>query len=48
MRELVKLADRLVVMNFGEKIAEGSPKEISENAKVCEAYLGKEGSTLVA
>jgi branched-chain amino acid transport system ATP-binding protein len=48
MRELVKLAERLVVMNFGEKIAEGSPREIAENAKVCEAYLGKEGSTLVA
>jgi branched-chain amino acid transport system ATP-binding protein len=48
MRELMKLAEKLVVMNFGEKIAEGSPREIAENARVCEAYLGKEGSSLVA
>ena len=48
MRELMKLAEKLVVMNFGEKIAEGSPREIAENPRVCEAYLGKEGSSLVA
>ena len=48
MRELMKLAEKLVVMNFGEKIAEGSPREIAENARVCEAYLGKEGSSLIA
>jgi branched-chain amino acid transport system ATP-binding protein len=48
MRELMKLAEKLVVMNFGEKIAEGSPREIAENARVCEAYLGKEGSSLLA
>ena len=48
MRELGRLAQRLVVMNFGEKIAEGSPKEISKNQRVCEAYLGKEGGNLFA
>jgi branched-chain amino acid transport system ATP-binding protein len=48
MRELVKLAEKLVVMNFGEKIAEGSPREIAQNQTVCEAYLGKEGSSLFA
>lgn len=48
MRELMKLVKRLVVMHFGEKIAEGTPQEIAENAKVCEAYLGKEGGRLIA
>jgi branched-chain amino acid transport system ATP-binding protein len=43
MRELMKLVDRVVVMHFGEKIAEGKPQEISKNQKVCEIYLGKNG-----
>jgi branched-chain amino acid transport system ATP-binding protein len=40
LRELFKLADRVIVMNFGEKIAEGSPVEVIENQEVKEAYLG--------
>jgi branched-chain amino acid transport system ATP-binding protein len=40
LRELFKLADRLIVMNFGEKIAEGSPGKVIENQEVKEAYLG--------
>lgn len=48
MRELGKLAQRLVVMNFGKKIAEGTPKEVSLNRAVCEAYLGKQGGKLFA
>lgn len=42
LRELMKLVSNVIVLNYGEKIAEGSPKEISKNKKVIEAYLGEE------
>jgi branched-chain amino acid transport system ATP-binding protein len=38
---VMKVSDRLVVMNFGEKLAEGTPAEILANRQVVEAYLGK-------
>jgi branched-chain amino acid transport system permease protein len=37
---VMKLVDRLVVMDFGEKLAEGLPQEIQTNPAVLEAYLG--------
>jgi len=42
MRAVMKLCDRIMVLSFGQKIAEGIPREIRENQEVIEAYLGKE------
>jgi branched-chain amino acid transport system ATP-binding protein len=41
MRFVMGLVDRMVVLNFGRRIAEGTPREIRDNADVVAAYLGK-------
>jgi len=48
LKEFMKIVDRVVVLNYGEVIAEGTPEEIIKNPLVVEAYLGKGGAEIAA
>jgi branched-chain amino acid transport system ATP-binding protein len=41
MKAIMRLSDRIVVLNSGEKLAEGAPREVADNPDVITAYLGE-------
>ncbi len=47
MRAISAICDRVIVLDFGQKIAEGTPDEVTRNPQVIEAYLGESAAPSV-
>jgi branched-chain amino acid transport system ATP-binding protein len=43
LQQLMKIVDRIIVLNFGTLLAEGKPDDVVNNPAVIEAYLGQGG-----